>query len=212
MENGRVVSRNKALALIAVFTAILIVTCGMVGYKVYWVWQAKRPQIVKDQAAYEYRVRVNPRDVEAHLNLGKIYELRGMKEKALIEYHKVLELDKNNLDAMFQTGLMAKESGDYKEAERRMRAILNQNSRYEGASYTLAQIYRESKQYAKAKQQYERALEVSPGSADIMIELGLLYEAQGKKVEALRQYRTALLYAPDLKKARDGVIRLTGKS
>lgn len=185
MLETRTVSLKTAIAIIVVCTAAFITLGISVGYAKYW-----------------------DLDENAHLDSGRTYYRQGNKDRAQAEYKKALSLDKNNIEAMYNLGLVEKDMKNYKDAEFHLQGVLKINPSNELASYTLAQVYRESKQYNKASMQYLKALKLSPGSANIIAELGLVYEAQGKEAEAIDQYRDALSFVPDLEIAREGISRL----
>lgn len=204
----RTISLKTAVVIIFICTIAFIASGVAVGYAKYWNQYDQRPQVVKNQETFKSEVRTNPDDVNAHLNLGWTYYEQGNKDMALRYYKKALSLDKNNIGAMYNIGLVDKDLKNYKDAEFQMKEVLKRAPLHELAAYTLAQVYRESKQYNKAEVQYLQALKISPTSANIIAELGMVYEAQGKKAEAVKQYREALRYVPDLKDAQDGLKRL----
>lgn len=211
MISDYMVSYKKALALIITCVFALAASCAVVGYKIYTDWYSKRPQLIKDQVVYRSRLQTNPKDLQAHLNLGITYYQQNRKGQAVSEFRKALRLDPSNVSAMYYIGLMAKEEKNYVEAKKQMKNILRQDIRHEQAAHTLAQIYSETKLYGKSVEYYQYALKITPGSADIMVELGKVYEIQGKSMDAVKQYRQALFYVPDLKPAREGIERLKGK-
>ncbi|MHB9094818.1 MAG: tetratricopeptide repeat protein, partial [Eubacteriales bacterium] len=177
MVASRTISLKKAIAVIIISTIAFIASGVAVGYTMYWDRYDQRPQSVRDQETFRAQVRVNPKDVNAHLNLGWTYYEQGKKEQALQEYKKALSMDKGNIGAMYNIGLVDKDMKNYKEAEFQMKEVLKKVPLHELASFTLAQVYRESKQYDKARVQYQQALRLSPSSANVMAELGMVYEA-----------------------------------
>lgn len=185
MLKTRTISLKAAIATIVVCTAVFIAFGVSVGYAKYW-----------------------DHDEDAHLDRGVVYYQQGNKDRALAEYKEALSLDKNNIRAMYNLGLVEKDMKNYKDAELHLQGVLKINPLHDLASYTLAQVYRESKEFDKASIQYHHALKISPASANIIAEMGQVYEAQGKKAEAMDKYRDALRYVPDLKVARDGLKRL----
>ena len=211
MIGTRTISFKAAIVIIIICTIAFIASGIAVGYAMYWDRFDQRPQAVKDQATFKAEVRAKPDDVNAHLNLGWTYYEQDKYDLALKEYRKALSLDKGNIGAMYNIGLVDMATENYKDAEFQMKEVLKRAPLHELASYTLAQVYRDSKQYDKARDQYIKALKISPASANIICELGAVYEAQGKKDEALKQYREALRYVPDLQEAKDGIKRLGEK-
>ena len=85
-----------------------------------------------------HNATVNPRDADAHLQLGLIYQQRRQDAKALEHFTKALEIDPEEIDANFQLGKIARESGDLQGALNHFAIVLEQNDKY-----ALNEIWRE---------------------------------------------------------------------
>src|SRR6185436_9926874 len=59
---------------------------------------------------------INPRDAEAHYQLGLIYQQRRQYTEAIARFRQAVEIDANELDAHFQLGRIAREQGRPQEA------------------------------------------------------------------------------------------------
>jgi general secretion pathway protein D len=55
----------------------------------------------------------------------------------------------------------------------------------------------EAKDYDKAKQYLEKALEINPENPYALLNMGVIYEAQGKRDEAIRMYEKVITLNPD---------------
>jgi general secretion pathway protein D len=54
----------------------------------------------------------------------------------------------------------------------------------------------EAKEYDKAKKYFERALEFKPDNPYALLNMGVVYEAQGKRDEAIRMYERVISLNP----------------
>jgi tetratricopeptide (TPR) repeat protein len=85
-----------------------------------------------------HNATINPKDADAHLQLGLIYQQRRQDAKALEHFTKALEIDPEEIDANFQLGKIARENGDLQGALNHFAIVLEQNDKY-----ALNEIWRE---------------------------------------------------------------------
>ncbi|WML46918.1 tetratricopeptide repeat protein [Neobacillus sp. PS3-34] len=66
--------------------------------------------------------------------------------------------------------------------------------------------------YKDATKSLEEAARLKPGNTDIIYEVGVVAEAQGKKKEAEKIYKETLSYDPTFKPALKALDRLNSKN
>jgi tetratricopeptide (TPR) repeat protein len=64
----------------------------------------------------------NPRDADAHYQLGLIYQKRRQYTEAIARFQKAIEIDPSESDAQFQLGKIAREQGRFDDAIRYLKA------------------------------------------------------------------------------------------
>lgn len=64
----------------------------------------------------------NPRDADAHYQLGLIYQQRRQYTEAIARFQKAIEIDPTEPDAQFQLGRIAREQGRFDDAIRFLKA------------------------------------------------------------------------------------------
>ena len=75
-------------------------------------------RIVPDAArSYEKTLAFNGKDVDSRNWLVYCYSLMGHGDKALVEYKKAIELDPDDVVALFDAGMIYRKSGDLKTAK-----------------------------------------------------------------------------------------------
>lgn len=79
-----------------------------------------------------------------------------------------------------------------------------------GTWIKLGNAYFDTNQAEKAIRAYERALEISPGNADVLTDLGVMYRAAGQPAKAVEQFDKAIAANPAHQIARlnKGVVLL----
>jgi serine/threonine-protein kinase len=165
-----------------------------------------RPTTAPDAVApAKTRVAVNPRDPNAHVQLGDAFVKAKEYEAAFGEYDQAIKLDPKSPHAYAQAGQLATRLGDLDRASKYYTA--GRNAAPEDMDLLLGQgdLFFKGKKYDDARAAYEKALRLKPDSAPALWRLGDLDRAQGKAAEALRNYTRALTLDPNLPEAHFGL-------
>jgi tetratricopeptide (TPR) repeat protein len=81
---------------------------------------------------------VNPRDADAHVQLGLIYLDRRQKTRALEHFQQAVQIDKEEIDANYELGRIARKNGELQKALDHFEVVLEQDDKYR-----LSEIWRE---------------------------------------------------------------------
>ena len=81
---------------------------------------------------------VNPKDADAHVQLGLIYLERRQEGRALEHFNKAKEIDNTEIDANYELGRLARQRGDLQKALDHFAIVLEQNDKFR-----LSEIWRE---------------------------------------------------------------------
>jgi hypothetical protein len=81
---------------------------------------------------------VNPRDAEAHYQLGIIYQQRHQYAEAIERFKKAVAIDPREIDAQYQLGIIARSQGRLQEAIDYFNAVVALDDRH-----ALSEIWRE---------------------------------------------------------------------
>jgi hypothetical protein len=94
-------------------------------FMLYYLYRGIGPQLNGIGSGLRSRQRLkqglenatlNPRDADAHYQLGLIYAQRRQYDAAIERFRKATEIDANEPDAFYQLGRIAREQGRYGEA------------------------------------------------------------------------------------------------
>ncbi len=129
------------------------------------------------------RLRLDPQDVAARLDLAAIYERYGLYEEALEQYTRALNLAGPAQDAA--AGVSQPPDA----------AAVGQR-RAEAATAGLARTARAAGHSAEAIPVLAAFLKKSPGAAEVWDELGVLYDEAENRVDAERAFRRAVSLQP----------------
>jgi len=94
-------------------------------FVLYYLYQGLAPEFRSLGTGLRSRQRLkerlenatlNPRDADAHYQLGLIYQQRRQYDAAIERFRKAIEVDPDEADAHFQLGRIAREQGNYAES------------------------------------------------------------------------------------------------
>lgn len=192
---------------------ILVATLGIcitAGYYISekYLWNQEDKQLEAQLKYYKVEVDQKPNDSKLRIQLGYTYFLRGDTESAIKEYKTAKNLDKNNFDAYLNLSIAYDSLKRTDESlQMAIKAAKLAPKDYKG-HFLKGREYRKLKMYKEASESLQEAIRLKPGNTDILYEVGLVAEAQGKKKEAEQIYKEALSYDPTFKpalKALDGL-------
>ena len=120
---------------------------------------------------------LNPRDAEAHYQLGLVYQQRRQMSEAVNRFTRAIEIDPQERDARFQLGRIAREQNRLQEALDHFGVVVAQDERHAhheiwreiGATYMAANMFEE------ARETLERYTERRPFDPEGLYYLGLAY-------------------------------------
>lgn len=197
-----------------IILAATLAICLSAGYFISskYLWNQADTQLAKQLDYYKAQVDKKPNDSNLRVQLGYTYFLKGDNEEAIKQYNTAKDLDKNNNSAYLNLAIAYdKENRNDDALQMAIKAEKLAPQDYK-PKLLKARSDRKLKMYKQATQALEEAARLKPGNTDILNEVGLVAEAQGKKKEAEKIYKEALSYDPTYKPALDALDRLNSKN
>jgi tetratricopeptide (TPR) repeat protein len=134
-----------------------------------------------------------------------IYSQRKQDAKAFEHFTKAFEIDKDEVDANYELGKIARKKGEFQQALNYFSVVLEQNEKY-----ALSEIWREvgatyldAKMIAEARKPLETFVERRPVDSEGLYYLGKVLKAQGDTAKANEMFTEAIKSAktsPDYRK------------
>ncbi|MGI5816943.1 MAG: tetratricopeptide repeat protein [Armatimonadota bacterium] len=166
-------------------------------------------------------VEADPTLHQSYTNLGNTFYQMGSWPRARANYEKALEIIPKPAIANtavqrsylhYLVAMTYHNTGMYDREVQALNSALGLDSAYLEAMMQLARAYTALGQFQAAEQALRNALEVSPGleeDAAIHVQMGRLYEEEGRPYEAITAYGAALAAQSDNLEAREALNRLT---
>lgn len=152
------------------------------------------------------QLSANPGNLEARMKLASYYRRQGFHELAAEHYRLALERFPENPDAVLHLAQTLHEQRLTKEAAEILAQFLAKNQPQKAELPAWLGILRdELGDFAQAESAHRAALALSPGNAKFHNNLGYNLLLQGKRQEAIQEFRRALDIDPRLETARNNL-------
>lgn len=141
-----------------------------------------------------HNATVNPRDADAHVQLGLIYQQRRQDAKATEHFEKAIEIDATEIDANYQLGRIAREKADLQKALDHFAIVLEQDEKF-----SLNEIWREigatylsANMFIEATDALEKYVELRPVDPEGLYYCGKALKGLGKNEKAREMFEQAV--------------------
>src|SRR5437016_264520 len=152
---------------------------------------------------FEEIVRIDPTERQSFLMLGRLYQIKGDRDKATEIYKKFLGVEPGSEEGVTALAKLQMDAGNNKEAVELLEEFVKQRPDSDGALRTLGEAYSDMQEYAKAADVYKRAAQLDPDDMEIK-------KAEAQALFLADQIDEAAKLYEDLAKAEpdDGLARL----
>lgn len=143
-------------------------------------------------------IDADPRVVEAHYLLGRVYKEEGRLDRAAQAFSGAIRLDPKYVNAYTALGNAQILRGQLNEAIDTFGKALQLNSKSSAARYGLGQVYLNQGKTDKAIAELLVSISQYPDSAPVHIALARAYEEQGNLPSAINEYQESIRIKPEL--------------
>jgi tetratricopeptide (TPR) repeat protein len=148
-------------------------------------------------ASFSKVVKFDPKDADAHVQLGHAYQYLKRYPEAVAAYRQATTLRPDDLEAVLSLGDASMQMKDYGGATIAYRNATELDSKNGEAFKSLGIAYRADKKYPDAKEALWKARLLNPQDADIYSQIGLVELAQQNYLLAQMSFRRAVLMNPN---------------
>ena len=184
---------------------------GSIGGEVRGFGNALRQK--QNLKRFLHNATVNPRDADAHVQLGLIYLQRRQEAKALEHLKKALEIDEREIDANYEMGKLARTKGELQAALDHLAVVVDQDDKH-----SLSEIWREigatylaAGMNDEAKDALEKFVQRRAGDPEGLYYLGKALKARGEIDRAQEMFIACVDYAKTSPDFRRSAIRQWSK-
>jgi Tfp pilus assembly protein PilF len=149
-------------------------------------------KIAEAIAEQQEALRVDPKAVQAHINLISLYGRLDQYEPAAEHYRAGIDLDRNQADLHYNYGVLLLKQRKPEDAETAFRAALEINPYYAEAHTNLGSLYEQQGRLDDAFQQFEEAVENRPNYRVAHFHMGRIRANQRNYGEAIQHFLKTL--------------------
>ncbi len=158
----------------------------------------KSEQYDKAEQIYLMLAEISPKDLTSYHNtIVMMYDEAKMPDKAVAAAARLVELDPNNAEALFNLGYMQIKQNKFAEAADVFKKVIEINPGMEYAYLQLGYCYTQLKQYQNAVDVYTRLTEILPENADAWMGIAIGYMQQRKWDPAVKPFEKVIELTPD---------------
>src|SRR6516225_9354765 len=106
---------------------------------------------------FEEIIRIDPTERQSFLMLGRLYQIKGDRDRAADIYKKFLGIEPGSEEGVTALAKLQMDAGNYKEAIELLERFVKERPDSDGALQTLGEAYSATQEYAKAADAYKRA-------------------------------------------------------
>lgn len=156
---------------------------------------------------------INPKDADAHFQLGLIHLQRRQEKEAIERFKRSLEIDPQEPDANFQMGRIARQQGNLQDAINHFSIVVDHNDKYSnseiwreiGATYLAANMLMES------REALEKYTERRPFDPEGLYLMGQVFNKLNETQNAEEMYRRCIEAVDTMPYYRRGEVRKWSK-
>ena len=142
--------------------------------------------------AYRKLLDIDPADLEALSELGKVYMKVGVLNEAIALLEQARNVDRTSAPICFYLGSAYFMEDKNTEALKAFKEAIKLNPVYAEAYYKLGLVYDNMSDHDKAIDAYKKVVALNPGFVKAYQSLGLAYESKGQRDEAVKYFKKAL--------------------
>ena len=157
----------------------------------------KGPLLIKiSDISCETHIPMNVKTALEHHLAGRFSEAEAL-------YHKILQVEPDNPDVLYYSGVLARQRGDRSAALAFILRAINANSINPMYYNTLGNILKEMGRFDEAVRCYRQGLACNPDYIEALFNLGSVLQVQYKTKEAIDCYHRVLKIKPDYAEAHN---------
>ena len=156
---------------------------------------------------------INPRDAEAHYQLGLIYQQRRQYSEAIARFKQAVEIDSNELDAHFQLGRIAREQGRLQDALDHFNAVISRDDKHAQSEVwrEIGSTYAAASMWEDARTAFEPFLDRRPYDAEGLYRMAGVLKKLNQPERSRELLDRCIEAVKTMPYYRRGVVRKWGK-
>lgn len=165
----------------------------------------KQGELEEATAKLKTSIRINPKDAEAHLNLGSVYRAQGNVDETMTEWRIAIKIDPNMYRAHHNIAHIYADRGKFGEAIAEFKIAARIAPRDVQAHLDLGALYKDLGRSHEATAEWRTAIKINPKHTGAYNSVGVFCLEQGDVNGAITAFREAININPGYAEAHIGL-------
>jgi predicted O-linked N-acetylglucosamine transferase (SPINDLY family) len=139
----------------------------------------------------------NPNDVFLLNLLAVIFYKKGLLDKSVEQFKKILEISPDSHEAFFNIGTILLKKLKFQDAVDCFKSAINLKKDYFDAHFNIAECYKNLGKFNDAILSFETCIKIKPGDLEIYNNLGLIYKQINKFDFSINNFKKTLEMDPN---------------
>jgi predicted O-linked N-acetylglucosamine transferase (SPINDLY family) len=139
----------------------------------------------------------NPNDVYLLNLLAVIFYKKGLLDKSVEQFKKILEISPDSHEAFFNIGTILLKKLKFQDAVDCFKSAINLKKDYFDAHFNIAECYKNLGKFNDAILSFETCIKIKPGDLEIYNNLGLIYRQINKFDLSINNFKKTLEMDPN---------------
>lgn len=171
------------------------------GWKALGIAFKSKGEISKSLEVNKKVLEIDPKDPEAHYNIGNTFKLLDNFEEAKNSYKNAIKINPNYFQAYNNLGSLFHDNKKFNEAQNNYKKVISLNPNFAEAFNNLGVTLKELGNLDEAEENYKKAISLKTNYFEAYNNLGILLREQKRFKESENNYKKAIEINPNFAEA-----------
>ena len=124
---------------------------------------------------YTESLKLRPNDIKSLFRRARSYEELGIYEKAVTDFNKILEIDKENINALLSLSVNSIRNKDYLSGESYSKRVIKLNPDLDQAHFLLGRTLQYQGLFNDAMKSFKTSISLNSNNSETYYYMGLIY-------------------------------------
>ena len=140
---------------------------------------------------YTESLKLRPNDIKSLFRRARSYEELGIYEKAVTDFNKILEIDKENINALLSLSVNSIRNKDYLSGESYSKRAIKLNPDLDQAHFLLGRTLQYQGLFNDAMRSFKTSISLNSNNSETYYYMGLIYLKLDDSTNACKNFKTS---------------------
>ncbi len=140
---------------------------------------------------YTESLKLRPNDIKSLFRRARSYEELGIYEKAVTDFNKILEIDKENINALLSLSVNSIRNKDYLSGESYSKRAIKLNPDLDQAHFLLGRTLQYQGLFNDAMKSFKTSISLNSNNSETYYYMGLIYLKLDDSTNACKNFKNS---------------------